>query len=189
VVAAGGAGEMVNELDRLRQSLVSAGVADEVLQMLDGADNPDEVIAHLVAAGLLPGPDVLADLIAGWTPLLARGVDPLTAELTGFEFLAALRQAESDPDRIDEMLSALVGEAADYGGAAALAFLRTVAAVGPESVRQAATGSADRLVACGLKDRPWGERVRCTENRIMLRIRRRAGGPGVTRGHVPVRTA
>jgi Plasmid pRiA4b ORF-3-like protein len=156
VVAASGASEMVDELDHLRQSLVSAGVPDEVLQMLDGAGDPDEVIARLVAAGVLPGPDdAFADLIAGWTHLLARGVDPLTAELTGLEFLAALREAETDPDRTGEMLSALVGEAADYGGAAALAFLRTVAAVGPESVRPAATSSAGRLVAGGLKDRPW----------------------------------
>jgi hypothetical protein len=65
VVAASGASEVVDELDHLRQSLVSAGVPDEVLQMLDGADDPGEVIARLVAAGVLPGPDdAFADLIA-----------------------------------------------------------------------------------------------------------------------------
>jgi Plasmid pRiA4b ORF-3-like protein len=156
-VAAGAAGT-VDELDRLRQALVSAGASEEILRMLDGGGTPEEIIGRLVDAGVLPGPDdALADLIEAWTPLLRRGVDPFTAELAGVEFLAALRSAEPDPNRVAEMLPVLVDDAAEHGGPAALAFLRTVAAVGPAPVRAPATQAADRLVADGLRDSPWAK--------------------------------
>ncbi|MEV0730487.1 plasmid pRiA4b ORF-3 family protein [Polymorphospora sp. NPDC050346] len=144
-----------DEVGLLRQALAAAGAPDEVLRMLD-AGGPDEIFARLAEADALPTPDdALPNLIAQWTPLLARGVDPLTAEISGLEFVAAFRSAEPDPDRFAGMLTALVEDTAAYGGAAALAFLRTMAAVGPATVRPTAAEAADRLVAGGLTDRPW----------------------------------
>lgn len=136
--------------------LLEAGVPAEVIGSLEGATDPGQVLQELVSSGVLPDPtDALAGLIGSWEPLLARGVDPLKAELCGYEFLAVLRAGQPEPDEFAAMLGDLVGHAEGYGGDAALAMLRVLAVVGPDDVRPAAGQAADRLAGAGLKDRPW----------------------------------
>lgn len=135
--------------------LIEAGAPAHLVAALDDGADPDLVIGQLVAAGVLPGPDdALAGLLDGWTPLLRRGVGPLDAELTGYDFLAVLRSAQPADD-LPPLLVDLVAHAESHGGAAALAMLRVLGRVGPVELRPAASGAADRLVAAGLPDRPW----------------------------------
>jgi hypothetical protein len=153
-------GQLSSELAELRQMLAGAGVPAEVLSALENSADPDQVIDQLVASGVLPGPeDALADLIAHWMPLLQRGVDPLSAEIAGLEFLAAIRATSGDPEQIPAVLTTMVPQVEAHGGAAALAMLRVLAAMGPAEVRPAAMQAADRLVAAGLKDRPWAKEL------------------------------
>jgi hypothetical protein len=145
-----------DELADLRQMLADAGAPEDLVRALEHTTDPERVMQQLAAAGVLPDPaDALAQLIAGWQPLVARGVDSLSAEIAGFEFLAALRAADQDPRKLAPMVTELVVQAEEYGGAAALAMLRVLAVVGPDESRPAAAQAADRLVAAGLKDRPW----------------------------------
>lgn len=151
-----GAGQAVDDLTDLRQMLTDAGAPDHIVGLLDGATDPEQIVRELVAAGVLPHPDdALAELLAGWAPLLERGADPLSAEIAGLRFLAAVRAAEDDPDGVNAILTALVTQAREHGGAAALAMLRSLASIGPAEVRPEATEAANSLVAAGLKDRPW----------------------------------
>ena len=144
------------ELADLRRMLAEAGAPQEILDTLDTGADPEQIVHQLIAAGLLATPDdTLAELINGWTPLLARGVDPLSAELTGLDFLNMMRQAAPDPDDVPPMLVTLIARAEERGGDATLAMLRVLAAIGPGSVRLEAGQAAVRLTATGLKDRPW----------------------------------
>jgi hypothetical protein len=90
-IADGGAwdGDALAELRRL---LAEAGAPEEAIRALNGTADPEQVLSRLIASGVLPDPeDALAGLLAGWEPLLAPGVDPLSAELAGCEFLAMVR--------------------------------------------------------------------------------------------------
>jgi hypothetical protein len=142
----------------LLRTLAEAGVPQEVLAGLDGVTDPDLVIEHLAAAGVLPEPGAaVAGLISGFAPLIERGVGALEAEISGYEFLAAMRAAPHAPAGDDEieMLIMLAGQVEAHGGPAALAMLRLLAAIGPRRARPAAAQAADRMVAGGLRDRPW----------------------------------
>jgi hypothetical protein len=94
-------------------------------------------------------------LLEGFKPLLKTRADALDAELSGYEFLAVLRATAPDPADVSALLAELIGQAQACGKPEALAMLRVLAAVGPPPVRPAATDAADRMVARGLKDRPW----------------------------------
>lgn len=97
----------------------------------------------------------LAGLLDQWTPLLEPGCDPLSAELTGAEFLAMMREAVPVENELSELVAALIGQAEGDGRPEALAMLRVLAVVGPAQVQSAAAGAADRLAEAGLTDRPW----------------------------------
>ncbi|WP_157239745.1 hypothetical protein [Catenuloplanes japonicus] len=155
VINGGGGGGPAAELLRV---LAEAGVPQEVLDGLDGVTDPDQVIEHLAAAGVLPEPgDAVAGLISGFAPLTERGIGALEAEISAYEFLAAMRAAPHAPTGDDEieMLIALAGQVETHGGPAALAMLRLLAVTGPKRARPAAAQAADRMVAGGLRDRPW----------------------------------
>ena len=102
-----------------------------------------------------PSEESLAGLLDQWTPLLESGCDPLSAELTGAEFLAMMREAVPVEDELSELVAALIGQAEGHGTPEALAMLRVLAVVGPAEVHAAAAGAADRLVQAGLTDPPW----------------------------------
>jgi len=90
-----------------------------------------------------------------WRPLLRRGADALSAELIGIEFLAALRSTMSNEVKLADVLGTLIILAESSGRPEALAMLRVLALIGNGDTRRAAAAGADRMVASGLKDRPW----------------------------------
>ncbi len=145
-----------DELAPLRELLVAAGAPAEVLAVLDGPGSPDEIVQRLTDDGVLPSPaDSIAGIVDQWEPLLRSRLDPLEAELAGYEFLDLFRQSASDADELPEMLQTLVGQVEQHGGRAALAMLRTLGVVGPDGVRDAAAAAADRLVTTGIADLTW----------------------------------
>ena len=78
---------------------------------------PDE----LLAAGALPSPEEAFDALLGaFTPLTDPDCDPLTAELTGYEFLATLRVAGDGTD-LSAVLHGMIESAERVGGTEALA--------------------------------------------------------------------
>jgi hypothetical protein len=97
----------------------------------------------------------LAGLMDQWAPLLEPGCDSLSAELTGAEFLAMMREAVPVESELSEVITALIGQAEGHGRPEALAMLRVLAVVGPPEVQSAAAGAADRLVEAGFTDCPW----------------------------------
>jgi hypothetical protein len=97
----------------------------------------------------------LAGLLDQWRPLLEPGCGALSAELTGAEFLAMMREAMPVDNELSDLVAALIWQAEGHGTSEALAMLRVLAVVGPTEVRSAAAGAADRLVQAGLTDPPW----------------------------------
>ena len=128
----------------------------------------------------------LAGLLDQWTPLLEPGCDPLSAELTGAEFLAMMREAVPVDNELFELVAALIGQAEGHGTPEALAMLRVLAVVGPAEVHAAAAGAADRLVLAGLTDPPWVTRLgrprvgACSGMPTSAALRRRLGSPSPT---------
>jgi hypothetical protein len=110
---------------------------------------------HCAGGELAESEESLAGLLVQWTPLLEPGCDPLSAELTGAEFLAMMREAVPVENEFSELVAALIGQAEGHGTPEALTMLRVLAMVGPPEVRAAAAGAADRLVSAGLTDPPW----------------------------------
>jgi Plasmid pRiA4b ORF-3-like protein len=156
LTAVDGCGQPDDELVALRAQLTAAGAPAAVLRALDGASDAEEALRNLVEAGMLPSPEEsLAGLLEGWRPLLKPGADALSAELSGAEFLATMREAASEPDEVSEILAGLIGHAESTAKPEALAMLRVLAVLGPPEIAPAATEAADRLVAAGLTDRPW----------------------------------
>jgi hypothetical protein len=144
-------------LAKLLEMLAAAGVQeDELLRALDGPGGTEKMLQRLVEAGLLPSrEESLAGLMDTWKPLLKRGCDPWSAELTGLEFLAMMREAAATEGDLPEVLDSLISQAEEHGGPEALAMLRVLAVVGPAQARPTAEKIADRLVMAGLQDRPW----------------------------------
>jgi hypothetical protein len=148
----------VAELAEFRAHLAAAGAPAAVLQVLDDASDMEEAMQCLTEAGLLPAPEEsVAGLLEGWRPLLEPGCDALNAELCGTEFLGMIRGAAPADVGLPDLLTEMIGQVREYGGAEALAMLRVLAAVGPAEVRPAAARAADALVAEGLTDRPWAK--------------------------------
>jgi hypothetical protein len=153
---AGPAGPGHAELAELREQFVAAGAPGAVLQILDASADVEEAMARLLESGLLPEPEEsLAGLLDGWTPTLEAGCDPLTAELSGAEFLGMIGQTIPDGPIVPELLTGLVEQARECGTAQALAMLRVLAVLAPPAVRPSAADAADALVAAGLTDPPW----------------------------------
>ncbi|HEX4099486.1 MAG TPA: plasmid pRiA4b ORF-3 family protein [Pseudonocardiaceae bacterium] len=145
------------ELVELREALAAAGVPDDVVSLaMRGADTPEEVVARLIEAGVLPSPaESVAEMLAGWKPLLKRGRGSFDAELAGYEFLGLMRVAAPDADQMPDVLTGLIEQAEQHGGPEALVMLRVLAVVGPPTVAPVAARAADRLVEAGLTDPGW----------------------------------
>jgi Plasmid pRiA4b ORF-3-like protein len=144
------------ELAEFRQQLAAAGAPAEMLQVLDTASDMAGAIQQLTDAGLLPAPeDSVSGLLEHWQPLLEPGCDPLSAELCGTQFLGMIRGAAPDEVALPDLLSELIGQVRQFGGAAALAMLRVLAVLGPPVVRPVAAEAAAALIATGLTDQPW----------------------------------
>ncbi|MGH3928569.1 MAG: plasmid pRiA4b ORF-3 family protein [Pseudonocardiaceae bacterium] len=144
------------QLAELREQLAATGVSEEALAVLDGVEDIEEALHRLAEAGILPSPEeAMAGLLDGWTSLLKRRTDPLSAELCGAEFLGMLRQAGPADADLLELLAGLIEQAEGYARPEALAMLRVIAVLGPEQIRPAAAEAADRLVSKGLVDPPW----------------------------------
>ncbi len=152
----GGERSAAEELAELEELLAAAGVPEDLRRAPPGGSDPQAVLHHLVEVGILPSPQQsLTELLAGWKPLRKPGADPLSAELTGAEFLGVLREATSVPDEFPGLLATLVEQAEGSGLPEALAMLRVLAVLGPHEVRSQAAEAADRLVTAGLTDPPW----------------------------------
>jgi len=144
------------ELAELRAQFVASGASADVLKALDASDDLDDALGALLDMGLLPEPEEsLAGLLDGWTPTLQAGCDPLSAELSGAEFLGMIRQSLPADLMLPDLLTDLIEQAGDYGTARALAMLRVLAVLAPPEIRPVAAAAADRLIAAGLADRPW----------------------------------
>jgi hypothetical protein len=144
------------ELAELRAQFAASGAPEEVLQVLDASDDVEDALGRLLTSGLLPEPEEsLAGLLDGWAPTLDAGCDPLSAELSGTEFLGMIRQTLPDDVILAELLTGLIEQARDYAAPQALAMLRVLAVLAPPEIRPVAAAAADRLVAAGLTDPSW----------------------------------
>jgi len=145
------------QLEELMSEMLRTGRAPEdLLRMLDdGQGGVVELVDGIEALLGMTPQQVLADLLDGFAPLLARGAGPLAAELCGAEFLSSIRVIDPDGAGLPALLTDLIGRAEARGGPEALAMLRVLAATGPHDIRPVAAGAGDRLVAGGLTDPPW----------------------------------
>jgi hypothetical protein len=147
-------------LAELREQLAAAGAPAEVLAAFDGRGDAEQVMGRLAELGVLSGPEhALGGLLEQWKPLLSPGTSPLDVELAGLEFLQIMRTAAPNADELPAMLSDLAAQAEKTADPAALALLRFLAALGPAEVRAVAGEAADRMIACGLTDRPWAAKL------------------------------
>lgn len=149
------------ELAAILAQLASAGVPDEVLRSLRNADSPAALLDMLREGGqAVPSQDeALGGILAQFKSLLDGGTNPLTAELAGADFIGMMRSQAPDEASLSEMLPDLFEQAENTNSAEALAFLRALAAVGPEQTQQLARAAADRLVAAGRADPAWVSKV------------------------------
>lgn len=144
------------ELSDLRQAMVESGVPEETLRVIDTAANPEEALARLVEAGVVPSEEeTLEALLSGWHDLLGPDCDQLTAELCGVEFLAILKEFAPDEDATVGLLTRMLQQAEASSSPEGLAMARVMAVLGPESIREAAATAAGRLSRSGLPDQPW----------------------------------
>jgi hypothetical protein len=145
--------------DPLLEQLALGGVPPELLDALSGGGEVGEVIDRLVASGALPGPqESLRSLLAGFAPLTVPGCDPLTAELSGYEFLAAVRSLGVDAE-LPVVLNGMIESAEEVGSPEALAMICVLGVIGPPPSRLPASAAAGRLLARGLPDPPWADAV------------------------------
>jgi hypothetical protein len=145
--------------DELLEQLAAAGAPPDLLEVLANASELEEVLDGLIASGALPSPEEAFEaVLGGFTPLTDPDCDPLTAELTGYEFLATLRAAGAGTD-LSAVLHSMIESAERVGGSEALAMTRVLGVTGPEAVRAAASAVATRLVAGGLPDAAWADAV------------------------------
>ncbi len=96
--------------------------------------------------------DTLAAVLTEARIVLAEVDTPLDAELWGSDILAALGSGAGQADEI-------VSAAAESGTPEALATLLVIGAVGPESLRAAASAAAGRLAAQGISEPAWAESI------------------------------
>lgn len=133
--------------------LTDVDLPEGLLLALDG--NRD-MLNEMVQAHMPSSPEeAIAGILKGWAPLLGPGTDQLGAELCGAEFLGMLRAMALDESDLPAMLADLIAQAEGVGTPPALAMARVLEVHGPDEMRGAATGAANRLVAAGLADPPW----------------------------------
>lgn len=150
------------DLESLRSQLEAAGAPPELLQALDGVTDPDEFLDLLSEA--MPEQQVAAtDLLTGFGELLKPETTPLEAELVAAEFLGMVRRASPDVDVAREMLADLMSTAEVSAQPHAMAMLRSVAAVAPSGVRDAANETAERLAAAGVTEPAWADELGAPE--------------------------
>jgi hypothetical protein len=139
--------ELVRELERM-------GMPREIVEHgMAFGDDAEELELWVRGLQLALAGDPLSGLLTPWEPLLARRTTVLEAELGGAEILASYADM-GDEDPV-EILSRLMAEAQRSGKPEALAMCRMVAHLGPAETREQATGTADSLVAAGVRDLPW----------------------------------
>jgi Plasmid pRiA4b ORF-3-like protein len=137
------------------EQLAAAGAPTELLEALAEAGEIGDVLDRLIASGALPGPEEsLASLLDSFGPLTADDCDPLSAELSGYEFLAAVRALGRDTD-LPTVLGGMIESAERVGSQEALAMTRVLEVIGPEPVRTGASAAASRLAELGLSDPSW----------------------------------
>jgi len=169
-----------DELAELEELLASAGVSEEVRRAMKDGNDPQAVLHHLVEVGILPSPEEsLTELLAGWKPLLEPGADPLSAELTGTEFLGVLREAAPAQDEFPALLATLVEHAGSSRMPEALAMLRVLAVLGPHEVRPEAAGRRTGSAKQSSTGSPLGllRRVAFRKDDVERSTRQRPVGP------------
>jgi len=145
-------------LGQLLDELGAAGVPDDLLRTLGGATDPVEALQALAESGMLPSPEEsFVALVEGFDSLLEADTEALDVELCGAEFLGMVRRLAEDDSDVPQMLRMMAAQAEDSGLPEALAMLRSLAAVGPQEVRDELAQAADRMVAGGLRDLAWVE--------------------------------
>jgi len=146
------------QLSEIRQILAGSGAPAEILQAFDDPQSALEMLQMLETMAE-QGPASPEELLEGWRPLLEPGFGPLDAELSGCEFVGMFRMMAPDDDDLPHLLLGLIAQAEAYAKPEALAMLRSLAAVGPPSVRPEATAAADRMVAAGQPDPSWAKEI------------------------------
>lgn len=150
------------DLESVRSRLEAAGAPPELLQALDGVTDPEQFLDLLSEA--MPAQQVAAtDLLTGFGELLKPEATPLEAELAAAEFLGMVRRASPNVDVAREMLADLMSTAEVSAQPHTMAMLRSVAAVAPSGVRDAANETAERLAAAGVAEPAWVEELGAPE--------------------------
>ncbi len=115
---------------------------------------PDPDIAALFAPVSVE--DTVAGVLAEADSVLVQLDDPVDAELWGSDLIGALASSASGPRSLtDSLAGALVPAAEAASAPGSLALLRTLAAIGPPGLRDAAGQAAARVRARGVADPPW----------------------------------
>lgn len=125
------------------------------------ADGPAP-LGDLLARHETSAVDLAEDVTGSLLAELGRVRTPLAAELLLCEVFRMMhRSAPADAngeERVQAetaLLAQLIENAEPAGTSDALALLRVCSTLGPDATRAAASEAADRLVADGVKDRPW----------------------------------
>lgn len=135
----------------LRRHLAQSGAAQPFLDHAETfGDDVESLFGWLQDYGpVFSERQWAADLLDHWTRFLEPGVAAIEAERFGAAFLAMY-----DDDSIG-MIGHLLAEAAESLRPEAVALARTLASVGPDQIRSAATDFAQSLVAAGVVEVPW----------------------------------
>lgn len=150
------------DLASVRSQLAEAGAPPELLQALDGVTDPEQFL-DVLSDAMPDHEEAPADVLDGFVELLKPGTTPLDAELTAAEFLGMVRRATPDVDVARELLADLLATAEVSGEPHAMAMLRSVSAVAPSGVRDAAHETAERLAIAGAADPEWAAELGAPE--------------------------
>jgi hypothetical protein len=95
--------------------------------------------------------------------VLAHVDNPIDAELWGSDMIGALSGDGADgadgTDVMTELAASLVPAAEESGTPEALALLRILAAIGTPALTTTATAAAERVIASGVTDPDWADRI------------------------------
>ena len=154
------AGDLLR-LGQLRKLAVDTGQPDEALHFLDAAQTADDAMDALAARpSLIPSGEQSAEEVLSWfSPLLEPGCDQLDAEMCAAEFIGSIRQASHREDLVPELLCDLIATAAAQDRAESAVMLRTLAVIGPNESRAAATAAIAARPAADLAGLPWTEEL------------------------------
>jgi hypothetical protein len=106
--------------------------------------------------------DLVGDIASEMVRAVAAARTPLDAELALSPVLGMLDRmapedstAEQRAGACGDLLTGLIDWAQSAASPGALAFLRVAAVLGDPATREQARSAADRMAACGVRDRPW----------------------------------